>query len=134
MSFWSRRFYPGSAGCAGNWVGFRAAGHCHSARWRVNWGWTRDSSKAISIERTLIADRFDWVFVSCRALIWLPDIAEWARVVAHFTKPGGRFSLAEGHPAAAIFDDEQPREPSVAYYYFVSEVPSPFDRAESSVS
>ena len=83
---------------------------------------------------TLIADRFDLVFVSWGALIWLPDIVEWARVVAHFIRPGGRFYLVEGHPAAAIFDDQQPRELSVAYNYFHSEVPCPFDSAESYVT
>ncbi|MEC8585321.1 MAG: class I SAM-dependent methyltransferase, partial [Pseudomonadota bacterium] len=50
---------------------------------------------------TLIADRFDLVFVSWGALIWLPDIVKWARVVAHFVGPSGRFNLAEGHPAVA---------------------------------
>lgn len=48
---------------------------------------------------------FDRVFVTWGALCWLPDIAGWARVVAHFLKPGGRLYLAEGHPAALIFDD-----------------------------
>ncbi len=48
---------------------------------------------------------FDLVFVTWGALCWLPDIAGWARVVAHFLRPGGRLYLAEGHPAAYVFDD-----------------------------
>ena len=52
---------------------------------------------------------FDRVFVTWGALCWLPDIAEWAKIVAHFLKPGGSLYLAEGHPAALVFDD------SVAY-------------------
>ena len=49
---------------------------------------------------------FDRVFVSWGALCWLPDMAGWARVVAHFLKPGGWLALAEAHPAAYVFDNE----------------------------
>lgn len=48
---------------------------------------------------------FDLVFVTWGALNWLPDIAGWAAVVVHFLRPGGRLYLAEGHPAAYVFDD-----------------------------
>jgi SAM-dependent methyltransferase len=51
---------------------------------------------------------FDLVFVSWGAINWLPDIRRWARVVAHFLKPGGALYLAEGHPAALVFDDMAP--------------------------
>jgi SAM-dependent methyltransferase len=49
---------------------------------------------------------FDLVYVTWGALCWLPDIAAWARVVAYFLRPGGALYLAEGHPAALVFDDE----------------------------
>ena len=48
---------------------------------------------------------FDLVFVTWGALPWLPDIAGWASIVAGFLRPGGRLYLAEGHPAALVFDD-----------------------------
>jgi SAM-dependent methyltransferase len=48
---------------------------------------------------------FDRVFVTWGAINWLPDIAAWAKVVALFLKPGGALYLAEGHPAALVFDD-----------------------------
>ena len=48
---------------------------------------------------------FDRVYVTWGALCWLPDIAGWARIVAHFLKPGGSLYLAEGHPAALVLDD-----------------------------
>jgi SAM-dependent methyltransferase len=48
---------------------------------------------------------FDRVYVTWGAICWLPDIAGWARIVAHFLKPGGALYLAEGHPAALVFDD-----------------------------
>ena len=49
---------------------------------------------------------FDRVYVTWGAIPWLPDIAGWARIVAHFLKPGGSLYLAEGHPAALVLDDE----------------------------
>jgi SAM-dependent methyltransferase len=49
-------------------------------------------------------DSFDRVFVSWGALCWLPDVAGWARVVAHYLKPGGWLALAEAHPTAYVFD------------------------------
>ena len=48
---------------------------------------------------------FDRVFVSWGALPWLPDMRGWAKVVAHFLKPGGWLALAEAHAAAYVFDD-----------------------------
>ena len=50
---------------------------------------------------------FDLVYVTWGTIIWLPDIATWARIVAHFLKPGGSFYFAEGHPAALVLDDEK---------------------------
>jgi SAM-dependent methyltransferase len=48
---------------------------------------------------------FDTVFVTWGAITWLPDIRPWVEIVAHFLKPGGSLYLAEGHPAALVFDD-----------------------------
>jgi SAM-dependent methyltransferase len=52
---------------------------------------------------------FDRVYVTWGAIPWLPDIAGWARIVAHFLKPGGSLYLAEGHPAAMVLDDLAPQ-------------------------
>jgi len=49
--------------------------------------------------------KFDLVYVTWGAIIWLPDIFEWARIVAHFLKPGGTLYLAEVHPVGLVFDD-----------------------------
>jgi SAM-dependent methyltransferase len=48
---------------------------------------------------------FDMVFVTWGAICWLPDIARWAQIVAALLRPGGSLYLAEGHPAAYVFDD-----------------------------
>lgn len=67
---------------------------------------------------------FDRVYVTWGAICWLPDIAGWARIVAHFLKPGGALYLAEGHPAAQVFDDAVPQpdgRPGFFVPYFHSE-------------
>lgn len=51
-------------------------------------------------------ETFDIVFTSYGALTWLPDLPGWARVAAHFVKPGGLFYIAEFHSFAMVFDDE----------------------------
>jgi SAM-dependent methyltransferase len=68
---------------------------------------------------------FDVVYTSHGVLGWLPDIEGWARVVAHFLKPGGTFYLAEGHPVAMVFDDEgvAPGELRLRYPYWSHEEP-----------
>ncbi len=48
---------------------------------------------------------FDLVFVTWGTTGWLPDLPGWARVVAHFLRPGGRLYFADGHPAALVFED-----------------------------
>jgi SAM-dependent methyltransferase len=49
--------------------------------------------------------RFDMVFVTWGAICWLPDISRWTQIVAALLRPGGSLYLAEGHPAAYVFDD-----------------------------
>ncbi len=72
------------------------------------------------------AGSFDLVYVTWGALVWLPDIAAWARVVAHFLKPGGRLYLAEHHTVASVFDDEGAANGKPGWYapYFGGELVS----------
>lgn len=48
---------------------------------------------------------FDLVFTTWGTICWLPDVTRWARVVAHFLRPGGALYFADAHPAAYVFDD-----------------------------
>jgi 2-polyprenyl-3-methyl-5-hydroxy-6-metoxy-1,4-benzoquinol methylase len=103
------------------------------------------SAKAIGLARSLAAEvdlsatfvesnlyelptthtgEYDVVLASYGAIYWLPDIREWARVAAHFVKPGGTFYLAEIHPIAYIFDDRRDgKELQIVYPYFHSAEP-----------
>jgi SAM-dependent methyltransferase len=57
-------------------------------------------------------ESFDVVYTTWGTIGWLPDIAEWARIIAWFLKPGGRLYFADGHPAAFVFDDPRPGAPT----------------------
>ena len=64
---------------------------------------------------------FDIVFTSYGALTWLPDVARWAQIAAHFVRPGGTFYVVEFHPFAGTFDDEPDMtDLHVRYPYFPS--------------
>lgn len=68
---------------------------------------------------------FDVVYTSAGVLGWLPDIGRWARVVAHFVKPGGRFYVTEIHPVAQVFDEDdvRPGELRLRYPYWSHQEP-----------
>jgi SAM-dependent methyltransferase len=51
---------------------------------------------------------FDLVYSTWGTIGWLPDIERWAAVAAGFLAPGGLLYLADGHPAALVFDDAAP--------------------------
>lgn len=72
---------------------------------------------------------FDVVYTSRGVLGWLPDISAWARVVAHFVKPGGRFYISEIHPVVQAFENEDvaPGELRLAYPYWEHRDPLVFD-------
>ena len=53
-----------------------------------------------------VQDTFDVVFTSYGTITWLPNISEWADVVAARLKPGGRFVMVEFHPSMWMLDDD----------------------------
>jgi 2-polyprenyl-3-methyl-5-hydroxy-6-metoxy-1,4-benzoquinol methylase len=59
------------------------------------------------LEQAAQANRhFDVVFCSYGSVIWLPDLASWARGIATILKPGGRFVLLEMHPVLLMFEHD----------------------------
>lgn len=65
--------------------------------------------------QVLAGKRFDVVYVSLGSLCWLPDVANWAAVVAELLVPGGRLYLHDVHPFSSCFDENGER---VIYGYF----------------
>jgi SAM-dependent methyltransferase len=58
---------------------------------------------------------FDIAYQSLGSLNWHPDMERWAGILARLVRPGGRYVLVEGHPAAWMLDDDGEH---VAYPYF----------------
>lgn len=52
------------------------------------------------------AGRFDVVFCSYGSVIWLSDLATWAKGIAAILKPDGRFVLMEMHPLLLMFEHD----------------------------
>jgi SAM-dependent methyltransferase len=50
------------------------------------------------------AERWDVVFSSFGAIIWLSDLGRWAKGIAAILDPGGRFVTVEFHPIEMMFD------------------------------
>jgi SAM-dependent methyltransferase len=50
--------------------------------------------------------QFDLVFSSYGTIGWLPDLDAWAKIVARYLKPGGKFVFVEFHPVLWMFDDD----------------------------
>ncbi|GAA0565600.1 class I SAM-dependent methyltransferase [Actinomadura livida] len=71
-------------------------------------------------------ESFDLVYTGMGALIWLPDVTRWARVVADLLRPGGRLFVREGHPMLFALD-ETAGPPSLRYPYFETAEPVIFD-------
>jgi SAM-dependent methyltransferase len=77
----------------------------------------------------VLDEEFDVVYTSGGVLEWLPDIASWGRVAAHFVRPGGFLYVTEIHPVAQVFENEGvgPGELRLAYPYWSHAEPLRFD-------
>jgi SAM-dependent methyltransferase len=62
--------------------------------------------------------QFDMVFTSYGTIGWLPDLNQWAKVIAHHLKPGGKLIFVEFHPVVWMFDDAFEK---IEYRYFNDE-------------
>lgn len=52
----------------------------------------------------VLQGEYDIVFTSIGVLCWLNNLDTWAKIIAHFLKPGGFFYIMEGHPLLYTFD------------------------------
>ncbi|WP_163747331.1 class I SAM-dependent methyltransferase [Mycolicibacterium helvum] len=65
------------------------------------------------------AASYDVVYTGIGALCWLPDVQQWAEVVAKLLRPGGRLFMREGHPMLDALSDPRPDGLLVVQYpYF----------------
>ena len=74
--------------------------------------------------RQHVRGRFDIVYTSYGVIGWLPDLAEWGRIIAASLNPGGMFYIVEFHPFVWMLDEKHEK---FDYSYFHSEEPLEFD-------
>ncbi len=78
----------------------------------------------------VLEKQYDIVLAYYGTIVWLPDLPAWARVIAHFLKPGGFFYIADSHPFVNTLDmDQNSDSPKFVYPYFASGSPG---KVESS--
>jgi SAM-dependent methyltransferase len=53
-----------------------------------------------------INSKVDIIFQSYGTWVWLSDIKQWAKVIAHYLKPGGRFFIVDQHPVWGLFEPD----------------------------
>ena len=63
-------------------------------------------SDVYDAEAALQGDRFDIVYTGLGALVWLPDLTRWAKIVASLLNPGGFLYLVEFHPVSDMLGDD----------------------------
>jgi SAM-dependent methyltransferase len=71
----------------------------------------------------LFEEKFDILFTGGGAIVWLPDLQEWAKIIAQLLKPSGQLIIEEEHPLTGcmevqdgvirIVDDYFGREPEM---------------------
>lgn len=63
-------------------------------------------------------EQFDVVYTSQGVIIWLKDIDEWGKIVAHYLKPGGTFYIMDTHPIVMGSEYDNNKCFKVSYDYF----------------
>ena len=76
---------------------------------------------------TSLDGQFDIVYTSRGVLCWLRDLDEWARIIAHYLKPGGIFYIMESHPISIVCEETKSGELTIANRYFHQADPTLWD-------
>lgn len=83
--------------------------------------------------REAVSGDFDLVYTSIGVLCWLPDIAQWARVVASLLKPGGAFFIRDDHPMFMTIGEDISDGLKIEQPYFEQDAPMTWDDDSSYV-
>lgn len=62
------------------------------------------ASDIYTLPAHLFEERFDILFTGGGAIVWLPDLQGWARIIAQLLKPSGRLIIDEEHPIAGCLE------------------------------
>lgn len=83
--------------------------------------------------RQAVSDDFDLVYTSIGVLCWLPDVVQWARVIASLLKPGGTFFIRDDHPMFMAIGEDVSDGLKVEQPYFQLDTPTTWDDDSSYV-
>ena len=62
------------------------------------------ASEIYTLPTNLFKERFDILFTGGGAIVRLPDLQEWAKILAQLLKPSGRLIIDEEHPLASCME------------------------------
>ena len=62
------------------------------------------ASDIYALPGQVLAEKFDILFTGGGAIVWLPDLQEWAKIIAQFLKPSGRLIIDEEHPITSCME------------------------------
>lgn len=83
--------------------------------------------------RQAVSGDFDLVYTSIGVLCWLPDVVQWARVIASLLKPGGTFFIRDDHPMFMAIGEDVSDGLKVEQPYFQLDTPMTWDDDSSYV-
>ncbi|MGP9537816.1 class I SAM-dependent methyltransferase [Brachybacterium sp. AOP43-C2-M15] len=83
--------------------------------------------------RAAVGGSFDFVYTSLGVLCWLPDVAEWAGVIASLLRPGGRFLIRDDHPMLMTIGEDVSDGLRIEQPYFERHEPLTWDEVGSYV-
>jgi SAM-dependent methyltransferase len=53
----------------------------------------------------LVPGPFDLLYTTWGTICWLPDVREWAKVIASVLAPGGELYFADAHPGFNVLEE-----------------------------
>lgn len=83
--------------------------------------------------RQAVSGYFDLVYTSIGVLCWLPDVVQWACVIASLLKPGGTFFIRDDHPMFMAIGEDVSDGLKVEQPYFQLDTPMTWDDDSSYV-
>ncbi len=57
--------------------------------------------------REHLAGQFDIVYATYGVMCWLPDLREWAKIIAHYLNDGGFLYVADTHPINSCIQQDE---------------------------
>ncbi len=75
------------------------------------------ASDIYSLPSLLLVEKFDVVFTGGGAIVWLPDLQQWAKIITQLLKLSGRLILEEEHPIAGCMEVQNGHVEFISDYF-----------------